>query len=275
MTPDADWVSMADLARLAPPGSEDEQLLNQLDPARRPRHIAVIMDGNGRWARRRRLPRIAGHRAGIGSVREIVESSARLDIESLTVYAFSKENWKRPKAEVEFLMDLLREYVRKELDELHANNVRVKVVGRIEDLPMMVQEELNRAVLSTGDNTGLVFNLALSYGGRAEIVDACRSLLRDGAKAEDVTEESFAARLYTAGQPDPDLVIRTGGEMRLSNFLLWQIAYAELVVTDVLWPDFRKRDFLLALLEFQRRERRFGGLSPREAAEGSPALVQG
>jgi undecaprenyl diphosphate synthase len=266
---------MADLARLASPGSEDEQLLKQLDPARRPRHIAVIMDGNGRWARKRRLPRIAGHRAGIVSVREIVEASANLDIESLTVYAFSRENWKRPRAEVEFLMDLLREYVRKELAELRANNVRVKVVGRIEELPAMVQEELNRAVASTSDNTGLVFNLALSYGGRAEIVDACRALLRDDVKPEDLTEESFAARLYTAGQPDPDLVIRTGGEMRLSNFLLWQIAYAELVVTDVLWPDFRKRDFFLALLEFQRRERRFGGLSPREAAEGSPALVQG
>jgi undecaprenyl diphosphate synthase len=266
---------MADLARLASPGSEDEQLLKQLDPARRPRHVAVIMDGNGRWARKRRLPRIAGHRAGIVSVREIVEASAHLDVESLTVYAFSKENWKRPRAEVEFLMDLLREYVRKELDELRANNVRVKVIGRIEDLPAMVQGELNRAIASTCGNTGLVFNLALSYGGRAEIVDACRGLLRDALKAEDVTEESFAARLYTAGQPDPDLVIRTGGEMRLSNFLLWQIAYAELVVTDVLWPDFRKRDFFLALLEFQRRERRFGGLSPREAAEGSPALVQG
>jgi undecaprenyl diphosphate synthase len=266
---------MADLARLASPGSDEERLLKQLDPSRRPRHVAVIMDGNGRWARKRRLPRIAGHRAGIASVREIVESSARLDIQSLTVYAFSKENWKRPKAEVDFLMDLLREYLRKELDELRANNVRVQVIGRVEDLPSMVQEELRRALDATRNNTGLVFNLALSYGGRAEIVDACRSLLREGLAPEDVTEETFASRLYTAGQPDPDLVIRTGGEMRLSNFLLWQIAYAELVVTDVLWPDFRKRDFFLALLEFQRRERRFGGLSPREAAEGSPALVQG
>jgi undecaprenyl diphosphate synthase len=266
---------MADLARLAAPGSEEDRLLRQLDPCRRPRHVAVIMDGNGRWARKRRLPRIAGHRAGIASVREIVESSAHLDIQSLTVYAFSKENWKRPKAEVDFLMDLLREYVRKELDELRANNVRVQVVGRVQDLPAMVQQELARAVEATRENTGLVFNLALSYGGRAEIVDACRSLLRDGVAPEAVTEELFASRLYTNGQPDPDLVIRTGGEMRLSNFLLWQIAYAELVVTDVLWPDFRKRDFFLALLEFQRRERRFGGLSPREAAEGSPALVQG
>jgi undecaprenyl diphosphate synthase len=266
---------MADLARLASPGSEEEQLLKQLDPSRRPRHVAVIMDGNGRWARKRRLPRIAGHRAGIVSVREIVESCAHLDVESLTVYAFSKENWKRPKAEVDFLMDLLREYVRKELEELRLNNVRVQAIGRIQDLPKMVQEELARTVAATRDNTGLVFNLALSYGGRAEIVDACRSLIRAGVAPETLTEEIFAAHLYTAGLPDPDLVIRTGGEMRLSNFLLWQIAYAELVVTDVLWPDFRKRDFFQALLEFQRRERRFGGLSPREAAEGSPALVQG
>jgi undecaprenyl diphosphate synthase len=266
---------MADLARLAAPGSEEERLAQQLDLSRLPRHVAVIMDGNGRWARSRRLPRIAGHKAGIASVRELVESAGCLHLESLTVYAFSKENWKRPKTEVDFLMDLLREYVREELDELSANNVRVKVVGRSQDLPSMVQTELARAVEATAANTGLIFNLALSYGGRAEIVDACREMLRDGVRPEDVTEDTFARRLGTAGQADPDLVIRTGGEMRLSNFLLWQIAYAELCVTEVLWPDFRKRDLLAALLEFQRRERRFGGLSPREAAEGSPALVQG
>jgi undecaprenyl diphosphate synthase len=208
-------------------------------------------------------------------VRELVEASAQLDIQVLTVYAFSKENWRRPKAEVDFLMDLLREYVRKELAELHANNVKIKVVGRIQDLPGFVQEVLHEAVAATAGNTGLVFNLALSYGGRAEIVDACRELLREGVPPEAVDEEAFARRLYTAGQPDPDLVIRTGGEMRVSNFLLWQIAYAELVMTDALWPDFRKRDLLAALLEFQRRERRFGGASPREIPEGSPALVQG
>jgi undecaprenyl diphosphate synthase len=240
-----------------------------------PRHVAVIMDGNGRWARKRRLPRIAGHRAGIAAVRDVVEASAGLEIQALTVYAFSKENWKRPKAEVDFLMDLLREYIRKEFDELHANGVRVQVIGRVHELPVVVQEELQRAIDATRGNTGLVFNLALSYGGRAEIVDACRELIREGARPEDVDEESFAQRLYTAGQPEPDLIVRTGGEMRVSNFLLWQIAYAELVVTDVLWPDFRRRDFFLALAEYQRRERRFGGLSPREAAEGSPALVQG
>jgi undecaprenyl diphosphate synthase len=172
-------------------------------------------------------------------------------------------------------MDLLRDYIRKELDELCANNIRVQVVGRLYELPVFVQDVLQQAVRTTAVNTGLVFNLALSYGGRAEIVDACKELIREGVHPDEIDEESFARRLYTTGQPDPDLVIRTGGEMRVSNFLLWQLAYAELVITDALWPDFRKRDFFLALLEFQRRERRFGGLSPREAAEGSPALVQG
>jgi undecaprenyl diphosphate synthase len=266
---------MADLAQLASPGSEEDRLLQQLDLARLPRHVAVIMDGNGRWARKRRLPRIAGHRAGIAAVRELVETSARLNVPVLTVYAFSKENWKRPKAEVDFLMDLLRDYMRKELAELCANNIRVQVVGRLHELPEVVQDVLRNAMTATAANTGLVFNLALSYGGRAEIVDACRELIRDGVRPEDLDEEAFARRLYTQGQPDPDLVVRTGGEMRVSNFLLWQIAYAELVMSDTLWPDFKKRDLFLALLEFQRRERRFGGLSPKEAAEGSPALVQG
>jgi undecaprenyl diphosphate synthase len=266
---------LADLAQLATPGSEEEALLRQLDLGRLPRHVAVIMDGNGRWARKRRLPRIAGHRAGIASVREMVETCARLSVPILTVYAFSKENWKRPKTEVDFLMDLLRDYMRKELDELCANNIRVQVVGRVYELPAVVQDVLQRAVTATAANSGLVFNLALSYGGRAEIVDACRELIRDGVSPDELDEATFARRLYTSGQPDPDLVIRTGGEMRVSNFLLWQIAYAELVVTDALWPDFRRRDLFLALLEFQRRERRFGGLSPREADEGSPALVQG
>ena len=266
---------MADLAQLASPGSEDERLLLQLDPAKLPRHVAVIMDGNGRWARKRRLPRIAGHRAGIASVRELVETCARLKVPVLTVYAFSKENWKRPKAEVDFLMDLLRDYMRKELDELRANNIRVQVVGRQYELPSVVQDVLQHAVEATAANTGLIFNLALSYGGRAEIVDACKELLKDGVSPDDLDEETFARRLYTGGQPDPDLVIRTGGEMRVSNFLLWQIAYAEFVMTDALWPDFRKRDLFSALLEFQRRERRFGGSSPKEADEGSPALVQG
>lgn len=266
---------MGDTGQLASPGSEDERLLGRLDLARLPRHVAVIMDGNGRWARKRRLPRIAGHRAGIASVRELVETCARLKVQALTVYAFSKENWRRPKPEVDFLMDLLRDYMMKELDDLRANNIRVQVVGRLMDLPHVVQDVLRHAVDATSGNTGLVFNLALSYGGRAEIVDACKALIREGVRPDDVDEEAFARRLYTGGGPDPDLVIRTGGEMRVSNFLLWQIAYAELVMTDTLWPDFRKGHLFHALLEFQSRERRFGGLSPKEAAEGSPALVQG
>jgi undecaprenyl diphosphate synthase len=266
---------MADLAQLASPGSDDERLLGQLDLARLPRHVAVIMDGNGRWARKRRLPRIAGHRAGIASVRELVETCGHLDVPVLTVYAFSKENWKRPKAEVDFLMELLREYMRKELDDLRANNVRVGVIGRMHELPDAVQEELQDAIEATATNSGLLFNIALSYGGRAEIVDACRRILRAGIAPEDLDEAVLGRYLYTSGQPDPDLVIRTGGEMRVSNFLLWQIAYAELVVTDVLWPDFRKRDFLHAVIEFQRRERRFGGVSPKESPEGSEALVRG
>ena len=266
---------MADRGPLASPGSEDERLLRQLDLAQLPRHVAVIMDGNGRWARKRRLPRVAGHRAGIASVRELVETCARLEIPALTVYAFSKENWRRPKPEVDFLMDLLRDYMLKELEELRANNIRVQAIGRIVDLPAVVREVVQHAVERTAANTGLVFNLALSYGGRAEIVDACKALIRDGVRPEDLDEDTFARRLYTGGGPDPDLVIRTGGEMRVSNFLLWQIAYAELVMTDTLWPDFRKRDLFSALAEFQRRERRFGGLSPKEAAEGSPALVPG
>ena len=191
------------------------------------------------------------------------------------MYAFSKENWKRPKAEVDFLMDLLREYVRKELDELHRNRVRIQVIGRMHELPSAVQDELHHAIDATQRNDGLVLNLALSYGGRAEIVDACRTMIREGVLPDEVDEASFARRLYTAGQPEPDLVVRTGGELRVSNFLLWQIAYAELVVSEVLWPDFRRTHLLAALIEYQKRERRFGGLSPREAAEGSPALVQG
>ena len=266
---------MANREQLTSPGSDEDLLLRQIDLGKLPRHIAVIMDGNGRWARKRRLPRMAGHRAGIASVREIVETCARLEVGVLTVYAFSKENWKRPKPEVDFLMDLLREYLRKEIEELHANKIRVQVVGRVHELPPSVQDELKLAIDTTRDNTGLVFNIALSYGGRAEIVDACRELLRERLAPEELDEDAFARRLYTGGLPDPDLVIRTGGEMRVSNFLLWQIAYAELVVAEVLWPDFRKGDLFRALLEFQRRERRFGGLSPREPAEGSPALVQG
>jgi undecaprenyl diphosphate synthase len=265
---------MADLPELAAPGSEEDRLARQLDLTRLPRHVAIIMDGNGRWARQRRLPRVAGHRAGVDAVRQAVESSARLGLEVLTLYAFSQENWKRPRAEVEFLMELLKEYIRKELDTLLRNNIRFQVIGRMTDLARPVQQELQRGLDATAHCTGLLFNIALSYGGRAEIVDACRALLREGASAEALDEKSFAAHLYTAGLPDPDLLIRTSGEMRVSNFLLWQIAYAEIWVTATLWPDFRLKDLLLALLDYQRRERRYGGLS-HDKPTPAPALVRG
>ncbi len=260
-----------DLTQLATPGSEEERLLRQIDPGRLPRHVAIIMDGNGRWARQRRLPRVAGHRAGIAAVRDTVEASARLGLQVLTLYAFSQENWKRPRAEVDTLMDLLKEYVQKELGTLMDNGIRFRVIGRSAELSRSVQGELERALQATGENEGLVFNIALSYGGRAEIVDACRALLAAGASADGLTEEDFSRHLYTAGQPDPDLLIRTSGEMRVSNFLLWQIAYAEIWVTGTLWPDFRRKHLLEAILDYQRRERRYGGIEPKK--EPGPASL--
>ena len=261
---------MADWSGLAEPESVEDGLLRRLDPARLPRHVAIIMDGNGRWARRRHLPRVAGHRAGIEAVRDSVETSARLGLEVLTLYAFSQENWKRPRAEVEFLMELLREYTKKELRTLLRNNVRFRVLGRMHELAPSVQADLRETIASTEGNSGLIFNIALSYGGRGEIVDAVRALVRDGVPAESIDEAALARRLYTADLPDPDLLIRTSGEMRVSNFLLWQIAYAELWVTPVLWPDFRRRHLFEALEYYQRRERRFGGVDP---ATGQPSPV--
>ncbi len=254
---------MTDLSdpKLATPGSAEERLLQQLDAQRLPRHIAVIMDGNGRWARRRRLPRAAGHRAGLQSVRETVEIAARLGIEMLTLYAFSRENWKRPRAEVGMLMALLREFLKKELNEIVGNDIRLSVIGRLDDLQPEVRHDVESAIESTVSNRGMQLCIALSYGGRTEIVDACRSILRSGISAEELDSEVFAQHLYTAGQPEPDLLIRTSGELRISNFLLWQIAYAEIWVTDTLWPDFRRLQLFEALLDFQQRERRYGGLA--------------
>ena len=263
---------MTDIVGLARPGSEEADLLEQIDLTRLPRHVAVIMDGNGRWARERRLPRVAGHRAGIDSVRETVEISARLGIEVLTLYAFSMENWKRPRAEVSTLMGLLREYVRKELKTLIDNDIRFQVIGRMHDLPPVAQRELQRAVDETRSMKGLVFNIALSYGGRTEIVDACRAIAREGIPPDEIDADRFAAHLYTAGQPDPDLLIRTSGEMRVSNFLLWQIAYSEIWVTETRWPDFRRRQLFQAILDYQRRERRYGGLTSK--TESNPAAVE-
>lgn len=241
-------------------------LRSQIDLERLPQHIAVIMDGNGRWARRRHLPRIAGHRAGIRAVRQVVETCARLHVPCLTLYAFSVENWKRPRTEVKLLMQLLREYLKKEIEELNRNNIRFGAIGRIESLPKQVQRDLSNTIEKTQSNTGLRLTLALNYGGRAELIDAVRSIAsrikeeNDGFDLEGITEQTFSQHLYTHDLPDPDLLIRTSGEMRLSNFLLWQVAYSEIWVTGILWPDFTEHELYQAIIDFQRRERRYGGL---------------
>jgi undecaprenyl diphosphate synthase len=253
---------LAEMLAAAPPGSPEETLIRQLDFTRLPRHVAVIMDGNGRWAAGRHLPRVEGHRAGIDAVRDTVETSARLGISVLTLYAFSVENWKRPETEISALMGLLKHYLRLELRSLLKNNIRFRIIGQPERLAPEIRTELQQAEQRTAANTGLQFNIALNYGGRAEIVDAARRAIRAGVDPETLDERTFASFLYTAGQPDPDLLIRTSGELRVSNFLLWQIAYSEIWVTDALWPDFRARDLLEALVDFQKRDRRYGGVAP-------------
>jgi undecaprenyl diphosphate synthase len=237
-----------------------------------PRHVAIIMDGNGRWATRQGLPRIAGHHAGRKAVHEVVEGCADLGIGYLTLYTFSIENWNRPKHEVVALMNFLRVVLREEVEELKRSNVRLQAWGRLQDLPGPVRAELDRSIASLAGNTGLQLNLALSYGGRAEIVDAVRKVLEDvrqgSMTAEKLDEETFARYLYTAGTPPPDLLIRTSGEMRLSNFLLWQLAYSEIYVTDVLWPDFRRQHLEEAIIAYQGRDRRFGRVDPARAISG-------
>ncbi|MBI5622609.1 MAG: isoprenyl transferase [Elusimicrobia bacterium] len=223
-----------------------------------PRHVAIIMDGNGRWAQAQGLPRVAGHKAGVDSVRAITRDAAEIGVKYLTLYAFSTENWLRPRSEVTQLWSIMARALHMETSRLHKNNVRLRALGRLDGLPSPVRAELQRSVEKLKDNTGLNLNLALNYGSRQEIVDAVTSLLASGAK--EVTEETISSRLYTAGLPDPDLVIRTSGELRLSNFLLWQSAYAEIYVTPVFWPDFRRTHLEAALTEFARRRRRFGGL---------------
>ncbi len=229
-----------------------------------PRHVAVIMDGNGRWARTRGLPRIAGHRAGVSSIRETVRLCGELGIETLTLYAFSTENWRRPAREVSLLMALLRHYLKREVPELMKNNVRLATIGRTRDLPAPARKELRKAIAALSGNRGLTLVLALSYSGRADLIDAARSLAsraRDGRiRPGDIDEATFSGALSTAGLPEVDLLIRTSGEMRLSNFLLWELAYSELIVTKTLWPDFRAKHLVAALREYQKRERRFGGL---------------
>ena len=240
----------------------EADLLAQIDLDRLPQHIAVIMDGNGRWANRRRLPRIAGHRAGIRAVRHAVEACARLGVPYLTLYAFSIENWKRPHTEIKLLMALLREYLRKEIAELNRQNIRLAVIGRVSELPKAVQADLQTAIGKTEGNSGMRLTLALNYGARAELIDAVRALaeqLKHNGTVP-IDEATFSQFLYTRDVPDPDLLIRTSGELRLSNFLLWQVAYSEIWVTETLWPDFTQQDLFQAIIDFQKRERRYGGL---------------
>jgi undecaprenyl diphosphate synthase len=234
-----------------------------------PHHVAIIMDGNGRWAKQRNLPRLEGHRAGAESVRAIVRACGELGIEYLTLYAFSSENWSRPKAEVGALMSLLEFYLQREVTELDKSNVRLAAIGRLQDLPGSAQRQLDKSIATLNKNTGLTLVLALSYGGRVEIVDAVRSIARDvktgAVDISDINEELISQRLYTRDIPDPDLLIRTSGELRVSNFLLWQISYAEIHVTDTLWPDFRKPELQKALDDYSRRQRRFGRVTPNES----------
>lgn len=247
------------------PGEEDWLLAQAINPERLPAHIAIIMDGNGRWANRRNMPRVAGHQAGIDPVRNTVEACARLGLGALTLYAFSVENWKRPRHEVETLWRLLRFYLKREMPSLMENNIRLFAIGRLAGLPRQVRDELACAEEETRNNTGLRVNLAINYGGRAELVDAMNAIVNESRRngslgSLEVDEDTISSYLYTSHVPDPDLLIRTSGEMRLSNFLLWQIAYAELYVTETLWPDFKQTDLLRAVLDYQRRERRFGGV---------------
>ena len=229
-----------------------------------PRHIAIIMDGNGRWAKERRLPRIEGHRAGVKAVRESVESAARLGLGALTLYAFSTENWKRPRYEVDALMRMLRKYLRLELEEIHRQNIRFQTIGRTHELASNVQQEIARASERTAKNNGMVLSVALNYGGRAEIVDAARAAMRrviaEKRTPDTLSEDDIARELYTSDLPELDLLVRTSGELRISNFLLWQSAYAEIHVTETLWPDFRRVHLLEAIVDYQQRRRRFGGL---------------
>lgn len=251
---------------------QEAELYEKLDPARLPQHVAIIMDGNGRWARRRHLPRVAGHKAGVESVRYVVETAAQIHIPALTLYAFSTENWqRRPATEVSFLMRLLRFYLRHEVPNLHRNNVRLEYIGRTHELPAEVQERMEWARAATARNTGLRLTLALNYSSRLELVDAFRAMVRAAANNGGVAhmkidEHAIARHLYTSHLPDPDLLIRTSGEMRLSNFLLWQSAYTEIYVTPLLWPEFRGLNLLEAIVDFQKRERRYGGLGAEHKA---------
>jgi len=268
---------MKELLKALPPDGGEWRLAMKLDPQRLPAHIAIIMDGNGRWARQRNYPRLMGHKAGVNPVRTVAETCAQLGLEALTLYAFSVENWKRPLAEIDGLWRLLRLYLRRELNELMRNNIRLVAIGRLDMLSPEVRKDLHAVMEKTAGNRGMRLNLALNYGGRTELVDAVNGMLRRAKMAGtlnslEANEESIAAHLYTAGLRDPDLLIRTSGEMRISNFLLWQIAYAEIYVTDTLWPDFTRKELLEAIYEYQTRDRRFGGLTRHN--EHIPAQVR-
>lgn len=242
----------------------DKEIIDKIDKGKIPKHVAIIMDGNGRWAKKRGLPRAMGHRAGVETIREIVKASSSLGIKYLTLYAFSTENWKRPKDEVNTLMTLLLEFLRKEIDELHKNNVVVRAIGDISQLPRQCIDELTRAYILTKDNKGLCLNLALNYGGRDEIMKAVISIASDVKKGnieiKDISEKLISDNLYTKGIPDPDLIIRPSGEYRISNYLLWQIAYAEFWFSDIYWPDFKPVHLYNAIYDYQNRTRRFGGV---------------
>jgi undecaprenyl diphosphate synthase len=254
-------------AKIVKPKSEEAELLAQIDAARLPQHIAVIMDGNGRWARARGKPRIFGHREGAESVRSILDTCARLEIKAVTLYAFSTENWKRPEDEVSGLMQMLKLYLKKELSTVHKNNIRFQAIGKICGLSEDIQEQIRAAEAKTAENTGTILSVALNYGGRAELVEAARQaakrLLENGKSLDELSDADIEANLYTRGLPEVDLLIRTSGEFRISNFLLWQLAYSEIYVTPTLFPDFRRAEIFRAIIDFQRRERRFGGVDAK------------
>ena len=255
---------LRNFAEVVKPGSKDSALLETIAAGHMPQHVAVIMDGNGRWARQRGKPRIFGHRAGAASVRAVNDTCTRLEIKAITLYAFSTENWKRPRAEVSGLMQMLKRYLRSDLEEVHGHNIRFQAIGKIEGLSQDVRDEIAAAMEKTAGNTGTVMSVALNYGGRAEIVEACRKAVEkkiiEGQSPEDLAEADIAENLYTHGLPEVDLLIRTSGEFRISNFLLWQLAYSEIYVTPTLFPDFRRTEFLEAIADYQKRERRFGDI---------------
>jgi undecaprenyl diphosphate synthase len=239
-------------------------IISPISGGRVPRHVAIIMDGNGRWATQRGLPRAAGHRAGTENIRRVIERVADHDVQYLTLYAFSTENWNRPRPEVRALIRLLRYFLRRELENLHRNNVRLRMLGHMETLPEWLQQQVGQAIERTAGNTGMTLNICFSYGGRDDIVMAVRAAMQSELSPDEVTEEAFSRFLSTGGMPDPDLVIRTAGDHRISNFLLWQAAYAELYFTDTFWPDFGREDIDIALAEYGRRKRKFGGLLPED-----------